>query len=1169
MFEEEIVDTLPVGVVPYTTQKPDPFEEEEEEEEIVDFLPEGVTPYQAQGQVEEEEVVDSLPEGVVPFNAMTTPQTIQDSGYAPSALLEPEKLAVVDKFLGSYYGTSSLDGYTPQERVDQFINTWRYLEVGNSVKTLGFVDHVLSSDDLAKKAVAEGEELFRGLAGIGQGEYTTGETLDAIRDYVWGAVVDPANLVGAVVGRAFSQVGTKASSKVALHAARKAFERASAQGASKGVAAQIANRVKGETLRRATKRYGKAEAYKEVIGATAFDSAIAVGTDVAYQHGLIEAGAQDEYNGYQTGLAALGGLVGGAVSGGVVAMRGVSKAPLAGTDIAEKSIANQADLNGVFARFEEQLRNLPENDFVESFGAKVARGSELESLDSEFWTRFVLGDDRVGFEGMYKILKSEGFRWMGARAEGDNFTNWMADAMKNAPVDEAQKFVKAFQDRTGIVIREMSDRTPIEQIADNMAKKLSDSGTVMNALSQASRGLAGKKLEDITFDDYMIHVFGDAVEDVTPGKMTKALEEFSGRFGEGTRFFQDSYIRLLVSHPGTSALNIVGWSAKTAGQSAADLLRGTVVYGTKGLGSAITGNGAAARMNWGKMAGVYKANWQKTLNLFDPYMTKDAFDSMVGRTPEAFKDLTGVLPGGVIKSAAEEYGIDLTKPLYQQKTDKTVDFIQYLSFVRAQDVFTKSQEMMYNLDIALNDALGSSFREIVKRPDAAMIMASKQYQTAQATAIDRTLENILSKSYKGQPNQMLGDIAGVIEDARTIPIIGVHVPFGRFFNNVVATTSEYTGITLAFKGIGGNVGQNKNNWELGMKAVVGVTAIASLVPREMDFIERGYSWDQDVDPSTGEVTTEMYDAPAVALKAAARVVAYHRLGKEVPDEVLTEMNKVIFGQLTRQLGESSDVLLDLASAIVKLEGVEVVSGISEMLTSSVTTVASGATRFLEPVNTLVALNQPSESYVPLDVKTGNAGLLKGMRYLDQLVRGVGMEGEGARERVSPTSDTVLRQPGRLLGTRVTGPQTDAMRVFAMIGKPYWDADLFADDPVATNVVKGTFEPIFNALSSQLLKDPIFLRADTGVKQTIAREKLTLAREMTHRILTNSSDMVNNKSTLIFKLTEGNSVTSLDDYITAMGLEGTELYDLTIPQLEVLKYFVDNDEDFQVERAYRQ
>lgn len=177
--------------------------------------------------------------------------------------------------------------------------------------------------------------------------YSWGDTAEAVKDYAWGAIVDPVNLLAPMVGKVIGGMSAKSAGKFASNLATREFKRQLARGASQEVASVAANKVRGAALRKGVERYGKAQAYREIMGATAFDTAVAVGTDIAYQHGLIEAGAQEEQNRFQTGLAALGGLVGGGVAAAGVAIRGTSNLPLAGTDVIDLDPTKQTDLEGV------------------------------------------------------------------------------------------------------------------------------------------------------------------------------------------------------------------------------------------------------------------------------------------------------------------------------------------------------------------------------------------------------------------------------------------------------------------------------------------------------------------------------------------------------------------------------------------------------------------------------------------------------------------------------------------------------------------------------------------------------------------------------------------------------------------------------------------------------
>ena len=1159
--------------------------------------------WMSQGEQAPVTKVQELPTWMSEGEQGVTP-VVDAEPYAPSALLETPKLVTVDKFLGTYYGVDEIDGYTPQERVDKFVNTWRYLMAGNSVKALGFVEHVLSTDDIGRGAVVEGYDLFQGLGG----KYSLSENFDRIRDYAAGAILDPVNIVAPLVGKAVAQTGSTATMRFAIEMARKEAARLATAGASKAVQVAAANQVKGRALRSATARVGKAQAYKEVMGAAAFDTAVAAGTDIAFQHGLIQAGAEEEQNRVQTGLAALGGIVGGGLAAGVVALKGTSGLGMANIDVKDVSVTNAADLRGVLSELADSMDAIPENKFVEVFGEKVKRGIELDEVDTTFWGKLLTGDDEVGFTGLGQIMYDKGFRYLGKRDDNDNFTNWLADAFKNSPDEDALKFVKTFQDKTGVTFKGMGQPTA-EELADNMSRKMSDSGFSLNAMSRTAKMLKFKNAKDVTAEDYYAYLFGDVVGDTLlrsvgdsvkhskhgvgvvkgmkdgkvkvtfkggdktvfvddlrdpPGK----VEVASGKIGEFVGWAQDAYIRLLVTHPGTSALNIAGWGTKTVGQSASDLLRSTAIYGGPALYNSVLGRGDKAGANWRLMTGAYKANLQKVRNLLDMETTAQAFNSLVESNPKAFKDIMGVLPGGVTRPMARDLGMeDVDQPFYQRLGEKSINNLQVIGLVKAQDVVTKSQEVMYNLDLALREVFdGMGYKELISNPDAKALMSTRKFTAAQNKAIDRSMDNVLSKSYSKHDNVNIARVAGFIEDFRSIPVVGATIPFGRFFNNVIATMSEYSGANIILKA-GGVAAKNRDWGETIAKPLVAWTAVAATIGKEQELLERGIAWDVSIDESTGQRYSERYDSPAIGVKAAARYFAYRRSGQDIPKEFLVDTADAILGQLTRQLSASGDAFLEGVLGLLQGENEQALGSLMDSLTSVGGTLGSGVTRFAEPINTLVSLGDTPQEYMAIDVKTGNPGFAKAFRYIDQLV-GEGVTGDTLAAQ-SPTEAYVGRQPAKMIGQRAMGPTTAASRVFAMSGRPGWDAALFADDKVAQNIVTREFQPVFEVYAQSLLDNPVFIDGNTELKNSMLSEAMKSARATTHRTLEASTNPDNPRLSALFKLTQQTSVANLEQHMQELGFEGEGLHNLTTTQLETLKFFVDNDEEFQRRDAYRQ
>ena len=240
-------------------------------------------------------------------------------------------------------------------------------------------------------------------------------------------------------------------------------------------------------------------------------------------------------------------------------------------------------------------------------------------------------------------------------------------------------------------------------------------------------------------------------------------------------------------------------------------------------------------------------------------------------------------------------------------------------------------------------------------------------------------------------------------------------------------------------------------------------------------------------------------------------------------------------------------------------------GLSESISSLGGTVGSGLTRFAEPINAIVALGDSPQEYMAIDVKTGNPGFAKAFRYIDQLVGGAGM-GE-TLPATSPTAEYVGRSPSRIMGQRPQAPTNAITRVFAMVGRPQWDADLFADDPIAQNIVTREFQPIVNSLAqTRLLDNKMFMEGDLQLKQDMLADVLKSARELTHRSLMASTNPNNPRMSMLFKLTQQASVPKLEEMIKEMGLEVDSIHELTSRELEILKYYLDNDETLRREAA---
>jgi len=314
-----------------------------------------------------------------------------------------------------------------------------------------------------------------------------------------------------------------------------------------------------------------------------------------------------------------------------------------------------------------------------------------------------------------------------------------------------------------------------------------------------------------------------------------------------------------------------------------------LVFGAQGLGQKLY-----SPSNAGETLRISKAylqsNYQRMRNILNPTMTYDAYISIVEKHPELLADLVKVLPGGVedIDKLLKKSGFDPHQTKLGSLSEDFVDGAQLLSLVKAQDVFTKSQE--FQLDKALRIGFGKSWSEFFADPNAAKFMNSKEYKQVVGIASYETQRAIFSKSFKDKT--VIGEIAGTIENMRNIPAVGLLVPFGRFYNNTIAWSLDVTGVSWISK-IMNPQSQQRSAKDLFVRGALGWGFIHSLADQGDVWREWGMNWDErpdgmgitvpwgakfgvtsriNISGGTGATTSKRYDFPTSHMQAAATLL---------------------------------------------------------------------------------------------------------------------------------------------------------------------------------------------------------------------------------------------------------------------------------------------------------
>lgn len=1032
--------------------------------------------------------------------------------YSENDLVKDEFFVPIQEYMVDRFGVHNRD--KPREQlIEEFTNNMRGFAGGNSVRAVNEITYLNEVGDNEERLGKAGKayEIYDNMQSL-FGETSGGEKAEIVWDFARSAVLDPVNVLSLGIGKVITGTGFKGGSQVAMMAAKQAYKKQLAKGATKEVANNVAQRVFRAQAARATAETGKRMAQRQAVEVAAkttlermttgvalkqaaavgtFEAAVSAGTDYLWQDAMLRTKVQDEYSVFQTGLSAVVGLVAGGISGaasnvGTGVAGTVAPTPLKTTTTGSKAITKlipQTPPPGA-------TPSPPAGNWL----ADIAKGRELTDQDTEFFITMLLGNDEKGLKGLAQILAEEGYAWA-RRNPDDKVSNWVGDIIKNSDPQDAKQFLDDFSKATGIDMIEGKTLT-IEEFANTFKKKMSDSGKVLNAASQAAKML-GRKVQDVTAEDYAQYVLGGGLPAPTSKGTTKGAlvgKRMGDLINRDLPDFQNNIIRLMVSNLSTTALNVTGYSAATGLNTASDLVRATLLGGRAGL--ALVYDPKAAKELGLNAAGILQNQKQKALNTLDINTTYDTFLKYSQVRPDAMRQLTAVLPGGVESLEKLAKGFDPEVPLATLKMNQAVDYIQRINLVSAQDGYTKSIEFLTQMDGLLRrprseGGFGMSWNEFFSRPDHHALMLSERFVNLEGKAVDETLRAVFSKSYKGK--DFIGEVAGIIEDARNLPGIGLLVPFGRFFNNTVAMTYNMTAVgPLLARPFKEN--PEKMTSELFAKGVVSWTLIGLLAQREMEFMDKGLGWSEEFDPETGEVLDERYEFPYAAYKAIARLVAHNWREEEIPAELVVQLGDQFIGQLTRQLGEAGGGVTEIAKSLLTDEGPELSKVLKDAMGGVASQFISGATRPLEPINVAIGLSRDEEFIVP-DRKQGTKWLNESLRYMDQAIAVVA--GENWMPELSSAAEGQPRvQASRLVSTTRATRLTNTERVMNMIGRPTYLANMMSQAPEANNRYNEIFNQIVEGGAERLYNTEKFKKGNLEVRQYMVGNLLKDAREST-------------------------------------------------------------------------
>jgi len=1134
--------------------------------------------------------------------------TMLEPGADPEGVRDLTRDDVFDKirpYMDQRFGMNE-DKFERQEIVDAYVNNMRKFEAGQSVVTLGELAYLYNAKDVERMSAASAYSTFQSMEGAFAEGTSSEEKLDAVYDYGRAVIVDPINLVTLGIGKLI----TMGASRVALNVAKKAIQIESlkilkqqgATKASKEAVKQVERKLMGDIIKnKAVKGEGydiaegafsksmKGAATKEAVVVGLADTVAGVSIDAVYQQAMQEVGLQTDYNKVQGSLAAAGGMFGVGLS---ATLSKLTKAGDPDTDMLSAMLFDRANTQLAEARkiagnvgqtvkdldltgFQDSLKGF--KDGIEAFSEKVQRGGLNRLLgmgqsipkETQIRKAFYLGDKETGVKGLVDILAENGVRNWTKRSDDDNFSNWMMDLVNAMPENIRDEINDTFRNTLGKAVPDYNGKSLVQAL-DMDAKAFSLAGQELNIMAQASKTLSYIPPGEA---DEMLAKLIDAELPGMPDRMRKA-------FSEKTGYLQRNFIRMLVTHPGTTALNLIGWLNASVLQSASDILRGTL-YGGNAVVNTLMFNAPKASEYARKAGLMFSLQKQKMSNLLDPSMTYESFLDFAAYNPEAGNKMFKYLSGGIeLEEAAQAAGFNdfgkLAKEAGVEGADrltskpgmfeKAMDGLQTIYGVKAQDMLTKSQEFMYAIDKRMRVEYNVSYAEFISDPNLWSKMNGEKYAEVVATATDDALRNVFSKSYGTTDGKILGYVAKLIEDARKVPVIGAMVPFGQFFNNTIAHMFDHTGISYFHSKLAGST---RDPMDLLTKSAIGLSFMGVLYTQEKEYLDEGLPLFTER-TSDGMLRNRTYDFPYSYYKAMGRVLAHIARDGEVPMPVYQQFKDTFgLGQLTRQLGDSAKLAEGLILDAVTSDDPDIKGAAIKLIQSSASMYASGYSRPLDPVNTIASMVKGGP-YVTPDRKQGQEWVNKSVRYVDELLDAMDVYEKPEQKQNALTTSEGRVPILRLLGIREELAQSPIQEMYNQVGMPQWSTNIRSNIKEPLNDINRIITPILNYEASAIMEQNRWKFGSPEERKKLISKVISDAKKEVLEVLKVSYDPDDNKAALLYKLGQSSFIKKNDLRVLMKQMElDDDPSKLTDRQLQLLIAIIESDKEEKkaLDKAY--
>ena len=1015
----------------------------------------------------------------------------------------------------------------PKEQVvEDFVDHMRFFNA-NMVSTAGEARFVNKATAAQKAKANKAYQIYDALGNVFVNDGLSG-AVNGVGDYVKAIASDPSTYVGlltggaAKVGAVGASLGGKQAIKAAVRmagrealqsgatreAAKLAGEKAGIEAARRAVAKgyktrqagklyqEVAKRVESEGKRglaRQAMRKKQAQLVSEATRkslyyTTAIDATLAASQDMQIQGVLMDVGAQEKYSVVQSGLAlGLGGIA-GAVQLGAGKFRGAS------------GFADEGDpLEGISNLIlEENLPKLQKSttkkavdntiDSIKSWKDKVKDGKahDPNTLPEKLMREIVLGKDGKG--GIVQAFKEAGYTFKSTDKISDVMTNFV----RFIDDDQLQAINDVLEVSTGVTLGEVGEQGI--KLGDLLAFNASDAGSKLQIQSQF------KKMVNSHITASNERIANQLDDEIAKEAIEAELE--AAKKSEPLKYGQSVWKRLLVSSPATTAMNVAGFTQFYAGQTVADLFNATRLV-VKGLGSGAIGYKSGMQDSLRQARALTALQGQKIRNLLDPHTTHDAYMKFLSQNPDLERVLFESMTGG-IERTSKRFNIDPESKFFS-KVEAFTTAANQITGVRIQDSWTKSQMFMTEMDkylrvykdTTLQEVLNSGRHEII---DDVVI----------GGALDTTMKSVFAKDYTtGQQPELIRAAAKFTEQISNTPGLGTILPFGRFFNNVLATAYQWSPLAApealakftsrTFK----REGVELTDMDATARMVVGSTALYLAMEADEPRREKGLAY-YEVDGGDGTIIDARNTFPYSLFLAVGRAANLKRQGEDVPNELIQDVTaQLAVGQLARDAQFANDLYNSFDVLLNPSEGSREAS--AKAFAKVAGNFAAGFTRPLDAVNKVAGFAMGTDN--AKDIRQAEGGVAtftqSATKYVDNIFEAFfdktdTLTGEELRVATREGEVYDANPFARIFGVTIKPGRTATEKAYSMSEMHPWTANERTKMAAYDGVFNGLLAPILEEETQKLLDSQQFQDAPLAGKREMLKRRLTEARKQVRK-----------------------------------------------------------------------